>query len=160
MKILIGYYSRSGSTKKMAEAIAKGIMGEGVACDMKVVSDIEVDDLLQYEGLIFGSPTYYGLMAAELKKLFDDSVKLHGKLAGKVGGAFTSSGMMGGGGETTIFSIFEALLIHGMIIVGDAKMQHYGPLSVGSPNDEIHNNCIKYGRKIAALTKKIHKKEA
>lgn len=156
MKILVGYYSRSGNTKKMAAAIAKGIAEEGVACDVKEVSDIEVDDLLQYEGLIFGSPTYYGLMAAELKKLFDDSVKHHGKLTGKVGGAFTSSGMMGGGGETTIFSIFEALLIHGMIIAGDAKIQHYGPLSVGAPDKDAENNCMKYGRKIAALTKKIH----
>ena len=156
MKILVGYYSRSGNTKKMAQAIAKGVTEEDVACDVKEVSDIKVDELLQYEGLIFGSPTYYGLMAAELKKLFDESVKYHGKLSGKVGGAFTSSGMMGGGGETTIFSIFEALLIHGMIIVGDAKMQHYGPLSVGTPDKDAENTCMKYGKKIAVLTKKIH----
>lgn len=156
MRILVGYYSRSGNTKKMAKAIANGVTAEGVECDVKDVSDIEVDELLHYEGLIFGSPTYYGLMAAELKKLFDDSVKHHGKLTGKVGGAFTSSGMMGGGGETTIFSIFEALLIHGMIIIGDAKMQHYGPLSIGSPDEDVGQNCVKYGKKIAALTKKIH----
>jgi NAD(P)H dehydrogenase (quinone) len=158
MKILVGYYSRSGNTKKMAQAIAKGVAEEDVACDVKEVSDIKVDELLQYEGLIFGSPTYYGLMAAGLKKLFDDSVKYHGKLNGKVGGAFTSSGMMGGGGETTIFSIFEVLLIHGMIIVGDAKMQHYGPLSIGAPDKDAEDTCMKYGRKIAALTKKIHGK--
>jgi NAD(P)H dehydrogenase (quinone) len=156
MKILVGYYSRSGNTKKMAGAIAKGIADEGVSCEVKAISEISVDELLQYESLIFGSPTYYGLMAAELKRLFDDSVKHHGKLTGKVGGAFTSSGMMGGGGETTILSIFEALLIHGMIIVGDAKMQHYGPLSVGAPDKENESNCIKYGKKIAALTKKIY----
>jgi len=156
MKILVGYYSRSGNTKKMADAIAEGITAEGIECDVKDVSEVKVDELLHYAGLIFGSPTYYGLMAAELKKLFDESVKYHGKLTGKVGGAFTSSGMMGGGGETTIFSIFQALLIHGMIIIGDAKMQHYGPLSVGSPDGEAAKNCMKYGKKIAALTKKIH----
>ncbi|MDH4211322.1 MAG: NAD(P)H-dependent oxidoreductase [candidate division WOR-3 bacterium] len=155
MKILVGYYSRSGNTKKMAEAIARGIADEGMACDVKQISDISVDELLHYEGLIFGSPTYYGQMAAELKKLFDDSVKHHGKLTGKVGGAFTSSGMMGGGGETTIFSIFEALLIHGMIIAGDAKIQHYGPLAVGAPDKEADKTCTKYGKKIAVLTKKL-----
>jgi NAD(P)H dehydrogenase (quinone) len=158
MKILIGYYSRSGNTKKMAEAIARGVADEGVACEVKAISDISVDELLQYEGLIFGSPTYYGQMAADVKKLFDDSVKHHGKLTGKIGGAFTSSGMMGGGGETTIFSIFEAFLIHGMIIAGDAKIQHYGPLAVGAPDKEAENNCMKYGKKIAALTKKIFSK--
>ena len=158
MKILVSYYSRTGNTKKMAEAIAKGIKEVGVACEVKEISEVNVDELLTYEGLIFGSPTYYGLMAAEMKKLIDDSVKYHGRLDGKIGGAFTSSGMMGGGGETTIFSIFEALLIHGMIILGDAKMQHYGPLSVGAPDKDAENNCTKYGRKIAALTKKIHGK--
>ncbi len=158
MKILVGYYSRTGNTKKMAEAVASGAVDEGVTCDLREVSQIAADDLLDYEGLIFGSPTYYGQMAAELKKLFDDSVKHHGKLSGKVGGAFSSSGMMGGGGETTIFSILEALLIHGMVIVGDAKMQHYGPLAVGAPNKEVEATCMKYGKKIAALTKIIFNK--
>jgi len=94
MKILVGYYSRTGNTKKMAEAIAKGIKEVGVACEVKEISEVSVDELLNYEGLVFGSPTYYGLMAAEMKKLIDDSVKYHGKLDGKIGGAFTSSGMI------------------------------------------------------------------
>jgi NAD(P)H dehydrogenase (quinone) len=156
MKILVCFYSRSGNTKKMAEAIARGVEDEGMNCDLREVSQITVDDLLNYEGMIFGSPTYYGQMAAELKKLFDDSVKHHGKLSGKVGGAFSSSGMMGGGGETTIFSILEALMIHGMIIIGDAEMQHYGPLSVGAPDKDSEKKCVDYGKKLAAVTKKIH----
>jgi len=155
MKILVGYYSRTGHTKKMAQAIAKGVKDEGIECDLREISAVKVDDLLDYDALVFGSPTYYGLMAAELKKLIDDSVKYHGKLTGKIGGAFTSSGMMGGGGETTIFSILEALLIHGMIVVGDAKMQHYGPIAVGAPDEKATKTCLQYGQKIAALTKKI-----
>ncbi len=141
----------------MANTIAEGVKKEGISVDLKDVKDITPNDLLNYEGLIFGSPTYYGLMAAELKKLLDDSVKHHGKLSGKIGGAFTSSGMIGGGGETTIFSIIEAFMIHGMIVVGDAHLQHYGPLSIGSPDDEITKTCTKYGQKIADLAKKIFK---
>lgn len=155
MKILIAYYSRTGNTKAMAEAIAQGVKEESVTCDLKAIAKVGVDELLDYDGLIFGSPTYYGSMAAELKKLFDESVKHHGKLAGKVGGAFTSSGMAGGGGETTIFSILQALLIHGMVIVGDAKLQHYGPLAVGTPNKEALATCHKYGQKLARLTSKL-----
>jgi NAD(P)H dehydrogenase (quinone) len=155
MKILVGYYSRTGNTKKMAEAIAKGIKEVGVACEVKEISEVSVDELLNYEGLIFGSPTYYGLMAAEMKKLIDDSVKYHGRLDGKIGGAFTSSGMIGGGGETTILSILDAFMVHGMIVVGDAVLQHYGPLAIGEPDEEVHEMCIKYGQKIAVLTKKI-----
>ncbi len=155
MKILISYYSRTGNTEKMAGVIAQGVKDQGVACDLKEVTTVTVDELLDYEALIFGSPTYYGLMATEMKKLIDDSVKHHGKLAGKIGGAFSSSGIMGGGGETTILSILQAFMIHGMIIIGDAIMQHYGPLAIGAPDEEIHKMCLEYGRKIATLTKKI-----
>jgi NAD(P)H dehydrogenase (quinone) len=58
MKILVGYHSRTGNTKKMAEAIAKGIKKEGVEVDLLDVNKIKPDDLLNYEALIFGSPTY------------------------------------------------------------------------------------------------------
>ena len=155
MKVLIAYYSRTGNTKKMAELITQGITEESVACDMKDVTTLGADELLDYDALIFGSPTYYGLMAYEMKKIIDDSVKYHGKLSGKIGGAFSSSGMMGGGGETTILSILQAFMVHGMIVVGDAVLQHYGPLAVGQPDEEIRKMCIKYGQRIAVLVKKI-----
>lgn len=153
--MLIGYYSRSGNTRKMAEAIAQGVQKENVTATVKEIKEIAVDELIDYDALVFGSPTYYGLMAADLKSLLDESVKHHGKLSGKIGGAFTSSGMIGGGGETTIMSIIQALCIHGMIIAGDAHMQHYGPLSIGKPDGTALETCTKYGQKIAELVKKI-----
>lgn len=155
MKILVGYYSKTGHTEKMAEAIAQGIRKENVTVELKKVKDISPDELLEFEAIIFGSPTYYGIMAADLKKLFDESVKHHGKLSGRIGGAFTTSGIMGGGGETTILSILEALLVHGMIVIGDARTQHYGPLAIGDPDGNAIDTCKKYGKKIAELTKKI-----
>lgn len=155
MKVLVSYYSRTGNTKKMAEMIVKGLNEEGVANDVKNISQVKVDELLEYEALVFGSPTYYGQMAAQMKQLIDDSVKHHGKLAGKIGGAFSSSGMIGGGGETTILSILEAFMIHGMIVAGDAALQHYGPLAINEPDEEVCKMCVEYGRKIAILTKKI-----
>jgi len=75
---------------------------------------------------VAGSPTDYGHMAAELKKFIDDSMKFHGKLSGKVGGAFASSANVGGGNETTVRSILDAWLIHGMIVEGTAHGDHYG----------------------------------
>ncbi len=157
MKILVGYYSRTGNTKKMAEAIVRGLKKESDAVDLKEVKEISPDELLNYDVLIFGTPTYYGTMSAELKKLFDESVKHHGKLAGKLGGAFTSSGMIGGGGETTVFSILEAMMIHGMIVVGDAHLPHYGPLAIQEPDAEAVEHCVKYGQKIGVLAKKLFK---
>lgn len=155
MKILVGYYSRTGNTKKMAEAIASGVEKEGLNVDVKKVDDIKPADLLDYHAIIFGSPTYYGLMTAEMKKLFDESVKYHGELSGRVAGAFTSAGGIGGGGETTILSILEAFLVHGMIVIGEAGAYHYGPLSIGLPDEKVLKSCIKYGQKIATFTKKI-----
>lgn len=157
MKVLVAYYSRSGNTKKMAQGVAEGVKQAGADVDLKDISDMNVDDMLQYDALIFGSPTYYGLMAAEMKKVLDDSVKFHGKLSGKVGGAFTSAGGIGGGAETTIVSILEALLIHGMIVIGEAGNFHYGPVAIGAPDDNVLEACTKYGLKIANLTKAIRR---
>lgn len=155
-RILICYYSRSGNTKKMAYLIQKGAMDEGAEVDTKDVKDVKVDDLKQYDGIVLGSPTYYGLMAAPIKDLLDRSVKLHGKLQDKVGGAFSSSTNIGGGNETTIMSILQALLIHGMIICGDHRGDHYGPVSIEKPNKRAEENCVRYGKRVAELTKKLH----
>lgn len=155
-RILICYYSRSGNTKKMAYLIQKGAMDEGAEVDTKDVKDVKVDDLKQYDGIVLGSPTYYGLMAAPIKDLLDRSVKLHGKLQDKVGGAFSSSTNIGGGNETTIMSILQALLIHGMIICGDHRGDHYGPVSIEKPDKRAEENCVRYGKRVAELTKKLH----
>lgn len=154
-KVLVSYYSRTGHTKKMAQMIGKGVKNSGCEVEVKDVSSISPDDLLDVDAIVLGSPTYYGTMAAPLKKLFDDSVKHHGKLAGKVGGAFASSGMIGGGNETTILSILEALLIHGMVVKGEAKIGHYGPVAINEPDERAENECVKYGQRLGELTLKI-----
>lgn len=154
-KALVIYYSRTGNTKKMAESIAEGIKNEGVEVAIKEVKDVAVDELLKYEAIVIGSPTYYGTMAAELKKLLDESVKFHGKLDGKVGAAFSSSANVGGGNETTILDILNALLIHGMIIEGDPQGDHYGPVSIGPPDSRATKQCIRLGNRVAKLVKKI-----
>ena len=108
-KILIIYFSKTGNTKKMAEKVAEGIKETGCEFILKSVEETKVDDLLEVDGIIVGSPTYFGLPAAEIKKLFDESVVHFGKLEGKVGGAFTSSANIGGGNETTILSILPLI---------------------------------------------------
>ena len=150
-KILITYYSRSGNTKKMAELIEEGVKSEGVDVDLKEVNDTSAKELLNYDGIIAGSPTYYGSMAWELKKLFDDSVVFHGQLEGKVGAAFSSAANIGGGNETTINDILNAMLIHGMIVRGDSKGDHYGPVSINSPDKRVETQCRKLGSKVAKL---------
>ena len=155
-KVLICYYSRSGNTKKMAYMIQKGIMAEDVEVDTQDVKSVKVDDLLTYDGIIMGSPTYYGGMAYQVKELLDKSVKHHGKLEGKVGGAFTSSANVGGGNETTIMAILQAMLIHGMVVQGDHTKDHYGPVAIDSPKKDVEKFCIRYGTRFAQLVKTLH----
>ena len=154
-KILIVYYSRTGNTEKMAKLIKDGVLSEGVDAELKKVKDTTINDLLSSDGIIMGSPTYYGTMAAELKKLIDDSVSHHGSLDGKVGAAFSSSANVGGGNETTVLDILKAMLIHGMIVQGDPKGDHYGPVSINAPDKRSTSMCIKLGARTAKLVKKI-----
>lgn len=155
-KILICYYTRSGNTKKMAYLIQKGAMTEGAEVDTKDVKDVRISDLLKYDGIVLGSPTYYGLPAAQIKALIDKSNKYHGRLQDKVGGAFSSSTNIGGGNETTVLAILEALLIHGMVICGDHEGDHYGPVSIEKPDKRVEKVCVNYGKRLAKLTTKLH----
>lgn len=154
-KGLVVYYSRSSNTKQMAELIAKSMGDSGLSTDCKAVNKVNWKDLKGYDAIVFGSPCYYGNMAAELKKLFDETVSEHGSLDGKVGGAFSSSANVGGGNETTILSIIEAMLIEGMIVQGDPSGDHYGPVSVGQPEERVERQCIRRGKRIAELTNKL-----
>ena len=151
-KILIMFYSKSGNTEEMAHMIAEGAMQVGgVDVIVKSVLDTEIEELLQLDGVIIGSPTYYGAMCAEIKEFIDKSVKLHGQLEDKVGGAFSSSAQVGGGNETTIMSILKALMIHGMIVQGSSSGDHYGPVSIGKPDQRSRKLCVEYGRRISRL---------
>ena len=156
-KILICYYSRTQHTERMAQAVrdaAKKVAGATV--ELKPVDKVQPRELRAYDAIIMGSPTYYGSMAAELKKFIDDSIVIHGKLAGKVGGAFSSSANVGGGNETTILDILKAMLVHGMVIQGSAMGDHYGPVAVGDVDDRAIKYCHKLGKSVAELAVKLH----
>jgi NAD(P)H dehydrogenase (quinone) len=154
-KGIVIYYTRSGHTKEMAELVTEAMNDGGLPTECKSVEKVKVDDLLAYDAIVVGSPTYYGTMSAQLKQLFDDLVVKHGQLDGKVGAAFTSSANIGGGNETTILSILEAMLISGMVVQGDPQGDHYGPVSIGKPDHRVEQLCKRWGKRIADLTKKL-----
>ncbi len=154
-RALVAYYSKTGNTKKMAEKIAASLETNGVPAVLRPVSGVTPSDLLEYEAVVLGSPTYYGTMSWDLKKLLDESVKHHGKLRGRVGGAFTSSGNLAGGNETTVLDILKALMIHGMVVLGSEHGDHYGPVAVGRPDTRSLKSCDRYGQRLAGLIKKL-----
>ena len=156
MKIILVYDSRTGNTEKMAHAVAEGIKETGVEPVVRKVDEANVDELLQAQGLILGSPVYYGLPTAKIKAFIDESIKLHGKLEGLVGGAFCSAGGTHTGSETTIMALLEALMVHGMIVQGTSSKNHYGAASVGAPDDNDVEVCHRMGERLAKLVKKLN----
>jgi NAD(P)H dehydrogenase (quinone) len=155
-KILIVYHSQTGNTEKMAFAVAEGAKQvKGVEVAVKNVDQTSNEDLLGADGIIIGSPTYYGLMSGKIKTFFDKSVEIHGKLAGKVGAAFTSSGGTASGAETTLLSILKAMLVHGMIIQGRHDDKHYGAATVEKPNEKEIKMCERLGKRTAELVLKV-----
>jgi NAD(P)H dehydrogenase (quinone) len=155
-KILVIYDSDTGNTEKMAHHVAEGAKQVGrIEVEVKKVDKINFQDLQQYDGIIIGSPTYYGLMSGKVKTLLDQSEKIHGKLEGKVGAAFTSSGGVASGAETTLLSIIQSMLIHGMVVQGRSEGSHYGAAAVGDPGDKVQVICHELGKRTAELLKKL-----
>ncbi|MCP4686596.1 MAG: flavodoxin family protein [Desulfobacterales bacterium] len=158
MQVLVLYYSKGGNTRKLAEAVAQGVEKvEGVKALLKRTNEVEKEDFVESAGVIAGSPVYFGLMAAQLKKVFDEFIGVRKKMEGKVGATFATSGNASGGKETTMMSVIQALMIYGMVIVGDpmSATGHYGTACVGAPDGETSENAMKLGQRVAEVAKKL-----
>ncbi len=145
MKVQIVFYSMYGHNYTMAEAVAEGVREvEGAVAELYQVPELvpeailkagwafearakfahipvaQVDKLAEADAIIFGTPTRYGNMCAQMRNFLDQTggIWVKGALIGKVGSVFASSGTQHGGQETTITSFHTTLLHHGMIIVG------------------------------------------
>lgn len=139
-KILVLYYSSYGHIETMAKAAAEGAREAGAEVTIKRVPELvpeevarkshfkldqeapiaTVDELPDYDAIIFGVPTRFGNMAAQMKNFLDQTGGLwaQGKLVGKAGSVFTSTATQHGGQESTILSTHVVLLHQGMVIVG------------------------------------------
>jgi len=138
-EILVLYYSRKGATAELARHVCRGVEAGGARARLRTVPAVSPEneqttpeipergppyatlaDLTECDGLILGSPTRFGNMAAPLKYFLDgtSSLWLSGGLAGKPAGVFASTQTMHGGQETTLLSMMLPLLHHGMYIVG------------------------------------------
>lgn len=152
VKVLIVYDSRTGNTEKMAANVAEGGRNvEGAEVSLVSIESAKLDDLVAADAIILGSPTYYGNMSGKMKELIDKSYSVHGKLKGKVGGAFTSSGGTACGAETALLAMLQAMLIHGMVVQGRHDDKHYGAAAIEAPNEEESEYCRDLGNRVASL---------
>lgn len=195
VEILVLYYSRFGATADMANHIARGVEEidrasarlrtvAPVSTTCEAVEDsipdagppyVDNDDLADCQGLILGSPTRFGNMAAPMKYFIDrtSNLWLGGKMAGKPAGVFTSTSSMHGGQESTLLSMMLPLLHHGMLISGLPYSEPellktttggtpYGPSHLAGVDsrqplsgDEI-NLCRALGRRIADIAVRLN----
>lgn len=193
--ILVLYYSRHGNITKMAQQVARGVeQVDGMQARVRTVPAVSttceattdtipdqgapfanLDDLQTCAGLVVGSPTRFGNMAAALKYFFDgtSSLWLNGALIGKPAGVFTSTASLHGGQETTLLSMMLPLLHHGMIITGIPYSEAdlltttsggtpYGASHVAGTNnknpltDEEKRLCISLGKRVATIAQQCH----
>lgn len=139
-KVLVLYYSSYGHIEKMAQAMAAGVREAGSEATIKRVPELvpeevarksgmkldqdapiaQPTELADYDAVIFGAPTRYGVAASQMRNFIDQTGSLwaSGALVGKVGSAFTSTGTQHGGQESTILSMHTTLLHLGFVIVG------------------------------------------
>lgn len=139
-KVLVLYYSSYGHIETMAQAVAEGAREAGAEVAIRRVPELvpadvaakshfktdqaapvaTVDELAEYDAIVFGTPTRFGNMAAQMKNFLDQTGGLwaQGKLVGKLGSVMTSSATQHGGQESTILSFHTVLLHQGMVVVG------------------------------------------
>jgi NAD(P)H dehydrogenase (quinone) len=204
MKVLIAYYSMYGHTFQMARAVKEGAASvadtEVILRRIQEFPDVEkdigqnkyakqvwdqqkdipvctLDDLREADGVIFGTPTRYGNMTAQMKKFIDSTVQLwlEGALEGKPAGLFTSTSTTHGGQETTLLTMMMPLLHLGMLIVGvpysTPGMLHtegrggtpYGASTVAGTQNNLQpapddlNIARALGRRVAEISKKLRR---
>lgn len=194
MYVLVLYYSRYGATHTMAEHIARGVeLVSGMEARLRTVPPVstvceameedipasgalycEIDDLRDCAGLVLGSPTRFGNMAAPLKYFIDStsSLWLSGALANKPAAVFTSSASLHGGQESTLLSMMLPLLHHGMLLLGlpysEAELHTtksggtpYGASHVAGQDsksavtDEELNLCKALGKRVAVAALRL-----
>jgi NAD(P)H dehydrogenase (quinone) len=202
MKVLVVYYSLYGHVWQLAQAVVDGVRAvNGVEPVLRRVAEFEevllktrdqeairqirerqsaipvctLDDLRAADGVLFGSPTRYGNMTAQMKQLIDStaSLWLKGEMEGKPAGVFTSTASTHGGQETTCFTMMAPLLHLGMIIVGvpysTPGMIHtearggtpYGASTLAGPRGELQPTAEDLqiahvlGKRVAEVTRKL-----
>lgn len=140
-KILVAYYSRTGNTEKMANAVAEGARRvSGTEVTLKKAQDVSIDEAAGADGFAFGSPTYFGHMAGLLQNLLEEAYISRSKFGGKPFVAFAS----GGGGQVRGLESIERVCR----AVGLTKHAE-GVTSGGAPGDAVLESCRKLGETIA-----------
>jgi NAD(P)H dehydrogenase (quinone) len=156
--LLVLYDSATGNTRKMATEVAEGARSVGgMEVRLKSVDEATAQDVLWCDGIAVGTPTTMGTLSWKMKRFWDEKmVDAFGKLDGKIGCAFSSSGGWGGGAELTCMAVLTVLMNFGFLVFGVTDYVakqftlHYGAVLAGEPRNEREvASCRKLGERLA-----------
>ncbi len=150
-----------GLVDRMARKVAEGARGAGAEVLMLTAANATVDDALACDCLVLGSPCHFASTSTSIKRFMDSTWPIRGKLAGKVGAAFTAANHLAGGHELTLQSIIAFFLTHGMIIEGSAHADAFGATLIAPAEDASEmladdpEECRHLGEKAVKLTMRL-----
>jgi NAD(P)H dehydrogenase (quinone) len=155
--VFVLYDSKTGHTQRMAEYVAEGVSEiADIEMRLRSVDEAGMDDVLWADGIAVGTPTYMGLGSWKMKRFWDELIPgVWGKMDGKIGCAFSSSGGWGGGPELTCLSLLVMMMTVGMLTfgvtdyVGKQFTLHYGAITAGNPETEhAIAACCRLGKRL------------
>ena len=171
MKAIIVYMSEYGHIEQMAGKIMQGLEEGNIDVTLAKASDAKAEDLLEYDGIILGSPVRMGSIGDKLKTFIESTsgLWLKAALQNRVGGAFVSGGNPNSGVEMTQMALYGTLLELGLVMTGFVNdmpgygkgANQWGPIAkVGldgteGPTDDTLTACVEYGKRLAWAIKKI-----
>lgn len=158
MKASVLYFSKSGTTKAMAEKIAEGMVLESVEARTFSITDVDADWVKESSCVLIGSPVYYADVAADVKVFLENLGKY--SVAGKLGGAFATAGFSYGGGDIALQTILTHMLFWGMMVYSGggavgAPPIHLGPVAGGAASDGTPELFRLFGQRMAQKAKEL-----
>ena len=150
-----------GLVERMSRKVAEGARSAGAEVLMLTAANAKPDDVLSHDALIIGSPCHFAAPSTAVKRFMDATWPLRGKLAGKIGGAFTAANHLAGGHELTLISAIAFFMSHGMIVEGNAEGDAFGATLIAPEGDASEamsddpEECRQLGVKIAKLAARL-----
>lgn len=167
--VLVGYYSRTGNTKQLAEAVGEGVKRvEGVTVTVRAVAEITSEELDRADGLVLGAPTYYANVPGDMLTVICNwPWKMKVDFTDKVGAAFATGGEATGGEEHAVLSLIRFMFNNRMILVGplhDRGAARFGAMGTWAVTgrsdpgvgDRETEDARKLGERVATITKRLH----